>query len=337
MPDTAVQRVLPPGADASSSIAGADNEQHAAAGGAGYLDAGVPADGVTVVRRRVHAVPTTVAAVSTGLLVLAALTLGLVGELSGLGALKHDRDQVTRFATFRADLANGVAPVGPTDDQGRVLTEGTSVGVLSIPDLGLIEVIGEGSSSRVTMAGLGHRRDTVLPGQAGVSVIVGRRAAYGAPFAALAHLAVGSQVSVTTGQGAARYVVRTVRRAGSTGPTPLQSGSGRLVLVTADGPAYLPTGVVYVDADLVGAPQLTPPAVWSSSGLPAADQLMAGDTGALVPLVLWAELLLLLVLALTWAVLRWGRWQTWVVGVPTVAAVGLVVADQFARLLPNLL
>ncbi len=281
--------------------------------------------------------PASVVSISTALAVLAALTLGFVGELTGLGALRHHRDQVTAYADFRADLANGVAPVGPTDADGVLLTEGSPVALLRIPDLGISEVVAEGTSSGVTMSGPGHRRDTVLPGQTGVSVVVGRRASFGGPFASLGNLAVGSTVSVTTGQGDARFTVTGVRRAGDAGPTAIKAGGSRLVLVTADGPAYSPTGVLYVDADLVGEPQLAPPAAWAAASLPAADQLMAGDTRALVPLVLWSELLLLLVLALTWAVLRWGRWQTWVVGVPAVAVLGLAVIDQVARLLPNLL
>ncbi len=64
---------------------------------------------------------------------------------------------------------------------------------------------------------------------------------------------------------------------------------------------------------------------------------MARDPDAWMPLVLWGQALLVAALALAWARIRWGGWQTWLVGVPVLGALGLAAADQAARLLPNLL
>jgi sortase A len=70
--------------------------------------------------------------------------------------------------------------------------------------------------------------------------------------------------------------------------------------------------------------------------LPAADLPMRGDRAAWLLVVLWAEALLVLAVAFVWARHRWGRWQAWVVGVPMLAFVGLSLALEVTRLLPNL-
>lgn len=276
--------------------------------------------------------------VSTSLCVLAALALSFVAEVTFLGALTHNRDQITQLDAFRSDLANAVAPVGPLDDKGAELAAGTPVAILEIPSLHLREVVGEGTSSSVTMAGPGHQRDSALPGQAGVSVIFGRSSAFGAPFRRIASLPPGSTIRVVTGQGTSQFRVTSVRHAGDPLPTPLPAGASRLILVTADGSRFEPTGVVLVDATATTKSFPTGPQL-AASALEAPERLMAGDTSTtnLFPLVLWSQLLLALSAVLVWTAMRWGRWQTWLVGAPTVLAVGLAVIDHLCQTLPNLL
>ena len=55
-----------------------------------------------------------------------------------------------------------------------------------------------------------------------------------------------------------------------------------------------------------------------------------------MPLVLWGQALLLAAFGVAGRV-RWGGWQAWVVGIPVLGALGATIADQIARLLPNLL
>ncbi len=274
----------------------------------------------------------------TALTILAVLLLGFVSHVSVIGSLRHARDQQTSYANFRAELAQGTAPVGQADvNTGSLLALGTPVAVLSIPQLDLREVVFEGTTSGVLQRGAGHRRDTLLPGQAGVAVLMGRQAAFGGPFGQLATLGKGETFQVTTGQGVSVYRVLGVRRAGDPQPQPPEPGHGRLVLVTADGPTYTPTGVLRVDADLVTKPFPAPQRVISAGAIPAAERPMAGDPSVWVAMVLWAQALVLAVLGLAWARARWGRWQTWVVAVPVLAALGLAVAGQASQLLPNLL
>jgi hypothetical protein len=175
-----------------------------------------------------------------------------------------------------------------------------------------------------------------MPGEAGTSVIMGRRAAYGGPFARLSALHVGDQISVTTGQGVEHFAVIDVRRAGDDEPPALSAGEGRLVLITATGGAYVPAGVLRVDAKLTSAVQPANGITLSASQLPADERLLAGDSGAWLSIVLWAQALLAVSVGIVWARSRWGFWQAWLVGMPLVIAIGLAVGDGAIRLLPNL-
>jgi hypothetical protein len=166
---------------------------------------------------------------------------------------------------------------------------------------------------------------------------MGRAAAYGGPFGGLDRLRPGDTLKVTTGQGVFRYTVRDSRRAGQPAPPLPAVGQGRLVLVTASGPAFLPEHVLRVDADLAGKPADTPPAFIAADSIPAEEQPMAGGAPHWFALVLWLQALALASVAAVWCWFRWGRHQTWIVFTPLVGVVGLQVAGQVTRLLPNLL
>jgi LPXTG-site transpeptidase (sortase) family protein len=269
--------------------------------------------------------------------ILAALLLGFIAQLTLFGGLQHSRAQRMEYADFRGSLAQAKAPVGQVDDGGGLLTLGTPVAVLDIPRIGLHEVVGEGTTAGVLTAGPGHRRDTVLPGQAGTSVLLGRRAGYGGPFARIDTLRRGDRITVATGQGMHTFTVLGVRRAGDPQPAALTTGQGRLTLVTASGPAYVPTDVVRVDAVLTSGAQPVPRMVIGTGALPPAEQAMGIDQGVLVPLVLWGQLLVAAALGVVWIRHRVGRWHAWVIAVPVLGFLGVTVADHAASLLPNLL
>ena len=273
--------------------------------------------------------------VAMSLSIVALLCLTFVATVSVLGALKEHRDQKTAYDSFRYELANGTAAVGQTDENGVLLEPGTSVAVLTIPAMGIDSIVLEGTTSGVLQSGPGHRRDTVLPGQPGVSVIYGRQAAFGGPFAKIATLAPGTELKVVTGQGESTYRIVDVRRAGQ--PVPVLQAKGRLVLVTADGRPYLPTGVVAVDADLVSEAFPANPRVITAAALAPAEQPLQGDPAAWIGVLLWAQALLIAGVALVWCWVRWGRWETWLVGVPVVLALGVAASAQAAQLLPNLM
>lgn len=269
--------------------------------------------------------------------IVALLMLGFVAHLTLVSQLRYARSQQIAYADFRAELANGTAPVGQKGPDGALLAPGTAVAVLDIPAIDVHAVVLEGTAADVLTAGPGHRRDTVLPGQAGTSVIMGRRAAYGGPFRDLGALRAGDVVTVTTGQGRHAYQVIGVRRPGDKAPLPAEAAAGRLTLITADGHRYLPNDLLRVDAELTSPTQQTPARVFGPRSLPRAEQAGRTDPAAWTPVVLWGQALLLAALGVAWARVRWGRWQAWIVGVPVLAALGASTADQVARLLPNLL
>ena len=283
--------------------------------------------------------------VGTFLLILALTALGFVAWVGLFSGLHYDKAQLAAYEQLRVELANGTAPNGPTQISfaepapGQTITPqplpmGAPVAVLSIPAIGLRTVILQGTTGSVLENGPGHLRDTVMPGQAGVSVILGRQTAYGGPFGGLPSLVPGDSIKVVTGQTIAAYKVIDLRRAGDPLPPTLANGAGRMILVTADGSPLVPAGILYVDAD-----ETSKPVPSSGVALPAlapAENAMATDQGAWLPIVLWGQLLVLVAFALSWLWTAWGKWQTWIIAVPAVGFLVLCIADQATRLLPNL-
>jgi len=272
----------------------------------------------------------------TALVVIAVSMLALVLQLTVISRLEQRAAQTRDFNRLRTELAAQTAPCpGCAGDADLPIAIGTPVAILEIPSIDVNEVVVEGTTSQALTAGPGHLRDTVYPGQAGTSVIFGRRAAYGAPFARLRDLRPGASVTVTTAYGTATYKVTDERTAGSIETPAPETGAGRLTLVTATGSPFVPDGVLYVDADLVGRATAAPEALPRS--VPANQRALAVDTNTAWALVLCLLALLAISVGSVWAWRHWGRAQTWIVFVPTATLVGYYTADQITRLLPNLL
>jgi len=273
----------------------------------------------------------------TSFLILAVTALGFVAWVGLFSTLHYDKAQLNAYDALRVELAGGTAPNGPTaPNSTALLPMGAPVAVLSIPAIGLRTVILQGTSGSVLEDGPGHLRTTVMPGQVGASVILGRQSTYGGPFGHLASLVPGDSIEVVTGQTVASYKVIDLRRAGDPLPPTLATGAGRMVLVTADGAPLDPTGILYVDADQTSKPQ-TSPGVLLSQYLSPTENAMATDWGAWLPIVLWGQLTVLVAGGLSWLWAAWGKWQTWVIAIPTVGFLMLSIADQATRLLPNLM
>lgn len=262
------------------------------------------------------------------------LTVWLVLYAVVLSGLQEQRAQHELYGELRARLAAETVPVS------GAIKPGEPVALLDVPKAGLRHVVVvEGSSSGDMQRGPGHLSNTALPGQVGVSAVLGRGVTFGAPFANIAKLRVGDSITATTGQGVAQYVVSGVRHAGDPLPHALSVGQGRLTLVAIVGTGWrsgwAPTETVYVDANLQGSGQVVP--LDRPSQVPRDEAPMAGDPSALNPLVLWIECLVGAVVLATWARVRWGGWQVWLVGAPPVLALMWVVTETADRLLPNLL
>lgn len=273
---------------------------------------------------------------STALLIVAGIALGFLFNILLMSPLRHGRDQVTAYANYRSDLANSIAAIGQTGADGALVEQGATIAFMTIPALDMHEVVFEGTTSSTMMSGPGHRRDTVLPGQIGQSIIFGRAAAYGAPFKSIANLQVGDPITIITGQGENTFQVAAVRANGEE-PTRLVAGESRVTLVTAGGAPYLPSGLVEVDAVLTSAVQTAPAMVIGPAQLSASEAPMQGDPNAWLGLLLWSQALLLAAVLLAWMAIRWGRWQAWIVAVPVVTAIGVAVTNHILALMPNLL
>jgi sortase A len=273
--------------------------------------------------------------VCSSLAVLTVVSLGLAFGIVVLSRLQERSAQTLAFDRLRNQLAIGVAPLGQVDQRGRLLRLGTPMAMLDIPTLGVHQAVLEGTTSGVLMSGPGHLRDTVLPGEGGTSVIFGRAAAYGGPFRGLNRLDVGATIKVTTGVGTTTFKVIDRRRAGDPLPPALASGGVRLTLVTATGFAFLPSGVLRVDADAVGSPQPAPQL--QLTWVPHDEVAMASESGTPWGLLVLLQLVILMSAAAAWSSQRWGAARTWIVFAPVLALVAYHLSGQVARLLPNLM
>jgi sortase A len=269
----------------------------------------------------------------TSLMLVTVLALGFCVDLTMISPLEYRVAQTRAFDRLRNELAHGVAPVSEVDRKGHLLPMGAPVALLTIPRLHVKVVVLEGTDPEVLTGGPGHLRDTVLPGQAGTSVVFGRAAAFGGPFRRIHDLRPGDAVIVTTGSGTATYSVVDRRTAGDALPA-MAEGGARLTLVTATGPAFLPSGVLRVDADLRGtAIGASPIAVTS---VPHSQVPLGTDTATLWVFAFILEALILVSVGAVVSWRRWGRAQTWIVFFPVTVLLCYYAADQLVRLLPNL-
>jgi sortase A len=254
---------------------------------------------------------------------MSGILLGFGAYTFGLTGLQEQHSQADLYRVLDAQLAQATAPLGPSGD-------GTPLAVLDIPAIGLHQaVVVEGTTGADLARGPGHRRDTVLPGQDGVSVLMGRRGTFGAPFAHLAELAVGDQITVTTGQGRFTYTVNAFGQ----GNRPVRDTSkDRLVLATGDS-TWIPTHAVYVGARLDGVPA---PVSGQRGVYGALDKPLASDTDAWSALQLWALALAFAVTATVALAALWNRRALYLSMAPVIAALLWCVYENAAVLLPNL-
>ncbi|WP_158604525.1 sortase domain-containing protein [Nocardioides mangrovicus] len=270
--------------------------------------------------------------VSTWFALLAVVCLWLVVQLPFLSVLSHNRAQALLYPQLRTDLASATAPTG------GVITPGTPVSLLTIPTIGLRQVVVEGTTGTVLRAGPGHLASTVLPGQSGISVVMGRASTYGAPFGSITKLHPGDEAVVQMSQGRVVYRVQDVRHAGDPVPAAVTGAQSRLTLVTAEGSGALawlrPTTAVYVDAVATKGFQ---PGGGQPASVDAGQLPMGTDSSALPVLALCLALLLGAAYVVTVAWHRFSHALVWVVASPVVLTLAWFTTDTTARLLPNLM
>jgi hypothetical protein len=77
--------------------------------------------------------------------------------------------------------------------------------------------------------------------------------------------------------------------------------------------------------------------VFTEEVLDPSELEMAGDSSGWFVTLAWFQLLALAVVALRWVRTRWGMWQTWMIAVPLLLALGAATASSAITHFPNLL
>ncbi len=210
--------------------------------------------------------------------------------------------------------------------------EGQPVAVLTIPALGLKQIVVQGTSAADLMNGPGLMPGTALPGAPGNSVILGRRVTFGAPFGSIGSLRAGDRIQVVDGAGKFTYIVKDVRVV-SAGQHDVigQTSDNLLTLATSNG-GVVPNGRLAVQTKLKGPP------VAVESGLvrvPRKELGLGGDDAAGGLALLWSLATLILLMGAVLAIWLWRRpVLIYVFAAPMVVACGLMACESLARALP---
>jgi sortase A len=266
---------------------------------------------------------------SRALRALGILALLFVVFVVAFGAMRHTTRQAHLDEAFRTRVAGGHAD-GPN---WRPLP-GQAIATISIPSIGLREVVVQDTTPQLLESGPGHLLGTPLPGDAGNVVILGRRITDGAVFRNLGELAPGDRITVVTPQGAFAYTVSQVSHVRPGQADALaQTSEARLTLVTW-GSWFFSRDRLAVVATLEGTP--APPAPLPEIELQSSQLGGSGDSSAIVPMLPWAAALLLALLAWTRARRSiHSRQARFVVAAPVLLFLLFFLFENAANLLPG--
>jgi sortase A len=223
---------------------------------------------------------------------------------------------------------------------------GAPVGLLTIPAIGLSDVIVEGVGAPQLEQGPGHYPGTPLPGERGNVGIAGHRTTYARPFYNLNVLQNGDPIYVLTPQGYFHYSVTGTQVVPPTDVAVLASNTQAATLtLTTCNPRYSAATRLVVTAVLTpgtgasGGPpgRAAPPpptAAQRTDPPPTGGEPLDGNNESYWPAVLWglATLAVVVTARLVWRRMpRRFRWGAVVVGVP-LAAVGLLLCFEHLSL-----
>ncbi|MCX8530331.1 MAG: sortase [Rhodoluna sp.] len=271
------------------------------------------------------------------LLSVISLLMAFIVNFFILSPLIHATAQNNLRNAFDSEVTLATAPTSEKDYLGHLLPAGAPVAEIHIPKLNLSEVVVEGTNGNTLRTGVGHRRDTVLPGQEGISVLVSRAWSYGGPFGGLGNLKIGDKITAYTAQGKSEYLVSAIRFAGDKGLAPVKAGTSTLVLTSTVGEYFVPQKIIRVDAQMVGT-AYTPglrETKWGAIG-PESREMGVETDSAWVLCLLLLGLIGAQVLAI-WSAARVGMAKTWLVFAPVLTLGFILLTDQITQLLPNLI
>jgi sortase A len=235
---------------------------------------------------------------------LFALSVGSLVFGSVFAPLIHDRQSEMLEDRLASDLINGLAPVS------NPIAVGAPVGLIDIPERDIRAVVIEGTRARELSKAAGHLVGSALPGQPGVSAVLGRSRDHGAEFANLDQVKVGDEITATTGQGVHTYEVIDITVRASRDMAAFQGEGHMLILAT----------VVDGNDRLVVRASLTSPVF--PGGEPAehstsVDELgLTGDSSSWSTAALWLSLATIVAFAYPLIVRQVGRRVAWMIVVP---------------------
>jgi sortase A len=156
-------------------------------------------------------------------------------------AIEHAHAQETLRQEFQAKVhhvvTHSISPVLISANTRLSPPEGSVVGHLQIPAIGVDQYVVEGTTEGDLAKGPGHYIGTAMPGQSGNVAIAGHRTTYGAPFNELNELKVDDRIVLTTDTGSVlTYVVSQAPVAVSPGDVAVLNSfdDNRLTLTTCN-------------------------------------------------------------------------------------------------------
>jgi sortase A len=196
-------------------------------------------------------------ALAWGRNILAIVVLFVAWQVWGSALVEH-HSQTELSHQFAHDAGTSPATDRPfglirSAAKAAVPPEGSVIGRIQIPAIGVDQYVAEGTSSGDLEKGPGHYMGTAVPGQAGNVAIAGRRTTFGAPFGRIDELHPGESITLTTRRGEVLiYSLSGLPRTVSASDVSVLTdfGDNRLTLVTS-APRYSATSNLVVVAVLV--------------------------------------------------------------------------------------
>jgi sortase A len=266
------------------------------------------------------------------------LLASVVLVIYAFGPFLQQRQQRTLMRAARTDIsraANEASGLEGVSTPSKAVAPGKPVGILEIGQLHLQQAVVEGVGATQTRSGPGHVPGTAGLGQPGNSAVVGRRTAFGGPFAGLGGLKHGDPILVTTDLGQSVYRVTSVGHVNLHGSKIDKvfgpSKDDRLTLVTSG--SRLPSNgssAVVVVAKLAGVAFAPTP----QGGRLNSDIGTRGDPGAGAPAIL---ALLIYGLVMAGCVMLYRRLQprtAYLLTIGPVLAITIITAETLSRVIP---
>ncbi len=178
----------------------------------------------------------------------------LAEDLAGSGGQSEDIDSSDFLGS--TDVPAGVPDVVRHFDEDPP-AHGEPFGFISIPDIGLLDVVLYEGVDRATLKnGPGHMEGTPLPGQPGNAVLSGHRTTYGRPFYDLDLLTPGDEILVETSVGTHTYEVREMMVVAPTDVWVTDARPGGWLTLTTCNPKFSARQRLIVWAEMVSGPNL---------------------------------------------------------------------------------